>query len=279
MECPVCYCDTNLNHLVCGHQLCTSCTKKWHTTCPMCRESLCFHGIIDQKKQWNRERCHQVYIDIMNELMTDCPEECIPYLPRCLSIVQERYTFVMDNYPEVSTDGMDIILRNVWIPLETEEIYYHDIPTYIHYLFVNRTEHGNLSSIRYMKSYIEMDLFHKLIDLIDKNSDKIPEGDYLKMCDTIKALREQVKPPSFLLDQNQPLYIQSHESLPSDPDTIAQRDREQLHQRWRELDDDEEARNPGLHEFIRQLDADWAEPGAYYPPPRQSMQDAEVSLS
>jgi len=25
-----------------------------------------------------------------------------------------------------------------------------------------------------------MDLFHKLIELVDKNSDKIPEGDYLK---------------------------------------------------------------------------------------------------
>ncbi len=311
MECPVCYCDTNLNHLVCGHQLCRSCTKKWHTTCPMCRESLCFHGIIDQKKQWNRERCHQVYVDIMNELMTDCPEECIPYLPHCLSIVQERYTFVMDNYPEVSTDGMDIILRNVWIPLETEQIYYHDIPTYIHSLFVNRTEHGNLSSIRYTKCYIEMDLFHKLIDLIDMNSDKIPEGDYLKMCDTIKALREQVKPPSFL-DQTIPIWVSDETSqgplvfhpthdiqngpipdgqprdwlddeLPSDPDTAAQRDREQFHQRWRECHDDEERENPGLNQFLRELHEEWSdpvEPGAYYPPPRQGMhQDVEVSLS
>ena len=52
-----------------------------------------------------------------------------------------------------------------------------------------------------------MDLFHKIIDLIDKNSDRIPEGDYLELCDTIQELRRQVKPPSFLLDQNQPLWM------------------------------------------------------------------------
>ena len=53
----------------------------------------------------------------------------------------------------------------------------------------------------------KMDLFHKLMELVDKNTENIPEGDYLKMCDTIKELRERVKPPSFLSDQNQPLWV------------------------------------------------------------------------
>ena len=149
------------------------------------------------------------------------------------------------------------------------------------------------------------------MELVDKNSESIPEGDYLQLCDTIQELREHVKPPSFL-DQTTPMWVSDETSqgppvyqptitdgqppewmddnLPSDPDTVAQRDREQLHQRWRELDDDEERENPGLRDFVRQLDADWAatdnigpvEPGAYYPPPRQSMQDgttvAEVMM-
>ena len=42
--------------------------------------------------------------------------------------------------------------------------------------------------------------------LVDKNSGNIPEGDYLELCDTIQALREQVKPPSFL-DQSIPMWI------------------------------------------------------------------------
>jgi hypothetical protein len=124
-----------------------------------------------------------------------------------------------------------------------------------------------------------MDLFHKILALVDKNSDRIPEGDYLELCDTIQTLREQVKPPSFLINQNQPL------TLPSDPETAAQRDREQLYQRWRELD--EEVMYPGLNEFLQELHEDWAatdhdgpvEPGFYYPPPRDGTTVAEVTLT
>ena len=143
------------------------------------------------------------------------------------------------------------------------------------------------------------------MELVDKNSDRIPEGDYLELCDTIQELREQVKPPSFLLDQNQPLWLGREapvyeptvpvtagqppewieDSLPSDPETAAQRYREQLHQQWRELD--EEITYPGLNRFLQELHEDWAatdhdgpvEPGFYYPPPRDGTSVAEVSLS
>ncbi len=147
-----------------------------------------------------------------------------------------------------------------------------------------------------------MDLFHKIMELVDKNSDKIPEGDYLELCDTIHELRRQVKPPSFLLDQNQPLMYAPmtdgqppewiEDPLPSDPDTAAQRSREQLQQRWRELE--EEVMYPGLNQFLQELHEEWSatdnmspvEPGAYYPPPRQGMHQhvedgttvAEVSM-
>ena len=142
--------------------------------------------------------------------------------------------------------------------------------------------------------------------LVDKNSGNIPEGDYLQLCDTIQELREHVKPPSFL-DQTRPTWISEHDperdgppiyepthdilngpipdgqphdlmddELPSDPDTAAQRDREQFHQRWRERSgDDEEDRYPGLNAFLHELHTEWAasddasgpvEPGVYYPP-------------
>ena len=172
-----------------------------------------------------------------------------------------------------------------------------------------------------------MDLFHKIMALVDKNSGNIPEGDYLQLCDTIQELREHVKPPSFL-DQSIPMwrydetnqrppvfqptpitdgqpYEWTDDSLPSDPDTAAQRDREQFRQQWRERNGDEETRYPGLNEFLQwrerngdeevtypglneflqELHDEWTEtvePGAYYPPRRQSMQDgttvAEVKI-
>ena len=135
------------------------------------------------------------------------------------------------------------------------------------------------------------------MELVDKNSDKIPEGDYLELCDTIHELRRQVKPPSFLLDQNQPLMYAPmtdgqppewiEDPLPSDPDTAAQRAREQIHQQWRDLN--EEIMYPGLNQFLQELHEEWSdpvEPGAYYPPPTQGMHQhvedgttvAEVSM-
>ena len=88
-----------------------------------------------------------------------------------------------------------------------------------------------------------MDLFHKIIDLIDKNSSVIPEGDYLKLCDTIKELRENVQPPPFLVDQNEPMtYTPENRIL----------------QRWVELGDEEEFANPELSAFLQDLHAEWS---------------------
>ena len=51
----------------------------------------------------------------------------------------------------------------------------------------------------------KMDKFHSLMALIDKNTDVLPDGDYLEIANIIKEIRDQVKPPSFLLDQNEPM--------------------------------------------------------------------------
>lgn len=88
-----------------------------------------------------------------------------------------------------------------------------------------------------------MELFHKIIDLVDKNSSVIPEGDYLELCDTIKELREKVQPPPFLIDQNEPMtYTPENRIL----------------QRWVELDDEEEFANPELNAFLQDLHAEWS---------------------
>ena len=99
-----------------------------------------------------------------------------------------------------------------------------------------------------------MDLFHKLIDLIDKNSDNIPEGDYLEICDTIQQLRDKVRPPSFMLDQNEPMTL-SHmtdgswgaEGPPPHMPTYVPT--------WHSAD---EIAYPGLADLLNQLDAEWA---------------------
>ena len=120
-----------------------------------------------------------------------------------------------------------------------------------------------------------MDLFHKIQSLVDKNCDKIPEGDYLELCNTIKDLRDKVKPPRFLLDQNQPLTISDYDPQRDGPPVYV------TDGQPREWIDEEETLYPGLSAFLEQLHAEWAatdhdepvEPGTYYPPQRQEIEN------
>lgn len=48
-----------------------------------------------------------------------------------------------------------------------------------------------------------MDFFHKLIELVDKNAERIPEGDYVELCNAIKDIRQKVKPLRVFAEQNE----------------------------------------------------------------------------
>jgi hypothetical protein len=100
-----------------------------------------------------------------------------------------------------------------------------------------------------------MDLFHKLIDLVDKNADRIPEGDYVEMCNTIKELRDRVKPPRFLLDQNDPLWITDYDPARDGPPIYVPTTPGQP-QEW--IDQEEERAYPGLNEFLQELHEEWS---------------------
>jgi hypothetical protein len=74
----------------------------------------------------------------------------------------------------------------------------------------------------------KMDHFHKLLDLVDRNANNIPEGDYVEICKVIHFLYEKVKPPFFLLDQNEPVTMPVYE-----PTTIGLHE---LHAEWAATD-------------------------------------------
>ena len=89
----------------------------------------------------------------------------------------------------------------------------------------------NLSCLCSCKNQNKMDLFHRLIDLIDKNADRIPEGDYVEICNVIKDLREKVKPPRFLIDQNEPMTLPDSPIRMMTPDEV-EAFLEELHEEW-----------------------------------------------
>ena len=81
----------------------------------------------------------------------------------------------------------------------------------------------------------KMDKFHKLLELVDKNSDNIPEGDYVNICKLIKEMHDRVKPPSFLLNQNEPMTMPQYEPTSMSEEELG-----------------------SLRQFIEALDAEWA---------------------
>ena len=86
-----------------------------------------------------------------------------------------------------------------------------------------------------------MDKFHKLLELVDKNASTIPEGDYIEICNIIKEIHEKVKPPPFLLDENEPVTMtpQAQAELMEDI---------RLMREWEEV------------EFMEALHRAWSEP-------------------
>ena len=156
MECPVCYEPTARCQFKCCHVFCHSCTKTWlykgNSSCPMCRKSLCFNGMIRLKKKWNRENCEDVFQGILEEVFRDCGENYIHVLLNCISMVQERFNYVSKRFPDLEPLDIDFILRYAWIPIEAlldhHFVEYFDIFTFERLLFVNRTKYGNLSRCR-----------------------------------------------------------------------------------------------------------------------------------
>ena len=94
-----------------------------------------------------------------------------------------------------------------------------------------------------------MDKFHKLLELVDKNANTIPEGDYIQMCNIIKEIHEKVRPPRFLLDQNEPIPMPIYE-----PTQMTPHEHAELMEDIRLMREQEEA------EFIEALHRAWSEP-------------------
>ena len=73
-----------------------------------------------------------------------------------------------------------------------------------------------------------MDKFHKLLELVDKNANTIPEGDYIEMCNILKEIHEKVRPPPFILDQNEPMRVIPQEQSDLMEDIRLMREREEV---------------------------------------------------
>ncbi len=77
MECPVCYEKRAHCKLVCGHEFCTSCVKKWYMKgadggCPMCRRKVHYRRM--PIKKWNAEAEEETKNTIFQETFDELLE-------------------------------------------------------------------------------------------------------------------------------------------------------------------------------------------------------------
>jgi len=118
----VCYENKACCKFTCGHDFCHTCTKSWfqkgHSTCPMCRGSMCFRGIIDLKKKWHQDRYEGVYTDLVSRIFDELVGEYSDILLQCLEVVQNRFEYVMCKYPKVSHNTLAWILPLTWMNID-----------------------------------------------------------------------------------------------------------------------------------------------------------------
>lgn len=167
IECPICYESEACCKFTCGHSFCIECTKSWYkkgkATCPMCRGSMCFKGILKMKKRWHREKQEETYKDLVTLIFDELMDDYGDIVIQCLEVVQNRYEYMMLKYPNIPCEELDIILRMTWIDIDFmmnnryDNIY--EPHNYIRYLFVNGTEYGvkNLSYTQHMLNIMSKD--------------------------------------------------------------------------------------------------------------------------
>lgn len=150
MECPVCYENEACCKFTCGHNFCHSCTKSWfqkgQSTCPMCRASMCFRGIVKLKKKWYREKQDEVYKHLVARIFDELAHEYADILLKCLEILQNRFEYIMGKYPDVSCDTLLWILPAIWTDID---YLMNELPKRVYepslfgkYLMVSRYKYG-----------------------------------------------------------------------------------------------------------------------------------------
>lgn len=89
----------------------------------MCRNSLCFRGVLEAKRAWAREKKEAVLAEALEELMEDEDE----YMVDVIAIVHERFNEVMECFPDTDDETLAYVLRVPWISFaEPPSRRYHD---------------------------------------------------------------------------------------------------------------------------------------------------------
>ena len=166
MECPVCYCDDAKCRLVCGHSFCHGCVKEWWTkssddaTCPMCRQTLYFHGMYMKVDEWEKERRdlrnQAVYDRLFNEIMEDLEEEETDEFDRSLAMfslmnLEDVFNRVVEMEWDFDEETMYDVINEYMVNFKIERgpVIYDDVMPHERMLFVPKRK----SAVERLREY------------------------------------------------------------------------------------------------------------------------------
>jgi hypothetical protein len=70
------------------------------------------------KKEWEQEKKKQVYLDLMTQIFDEFTEEYMDIIHMCLSVVQNRFEYIICKYPKISCEELDSVLRMTWLDVD-----------------------------------------------------------------------------------------------------------------------------------------------------------------
>jgi hypothetical protein len=70
------------------------------------------------KKEWEQEKKKQVYLDLMTQIFDEFTEEYMDIIHMCLSVVQNRFEYIICKYPKISCEELDTVLRMTWVDVD-----------------------------------------------------------------------------------------------------------------------------------------------------------------
>lgn len=150
-ECPVCYDREATCQFTCKHAFCYECTQKWYEngseSCPMCRRSMCFKGITQMKRIWDKQRKCTILADLVDEIFEDlCETDDMRFFMQCLCIIHERFNYIISKYPDIDSDTFEWALRVTWFNVDylmnAPKKCTYEYPTFTKYLLVSNTSYG-----------------------------------------------------------------------------------------------------------------------------------------
>jgi hypothetical protein len=150
-ECPICYDREATCRFICKHAFCYQCTQQWYErgsdSCPLCRRSICFKGITQMKRLWDRRAKDVLFADLIDELADDLhTTDDITLFADCLCFMQERFNYIMSKYAYVDLDTFHCLIRFTWIGVDfmmnAPRIMFYEYATFMKYLFISNTGYG-----------------------------------------------------------------------------------------------------------------------------------------